>query len=328
MVTKIQISDVDYINFLTAIPNSASCVKAADCYSDSGMVVSHDSVNRFLTRQLLHPDALWNEVKPFIEKRNGWLILDDTVIDKIYSEHIEMTQYQWSGKFHEVVKGIGLVTLVWTDGTNTFPVDYRIYDKKVDGLSKNEHFRAMLQTAVTRNFQPYFVLFDSWYSSNDNLTFIDKFGWNWCTRAKQNRMVNPDHDGNQPIPSVFLPDDGRVVQMKKYGLVRLGHSTNKNGEDRYWITNYLKMDDVDRRNLQAICWAIENYHRALKGLCCVRDCKIRKAAGQRNHINCSIRAFVRFEVVKLRENITLYDAKWQISKPAIIEYLKHPIYAL
>jgi len=328
VVNKTSISDEDYINFLTAITNNASCVKAADCYSESGMIVSHDLVNRFLTRQFVDPDTLWNEVKPFIEKRNGWLILDDTVIDKIYSQHIEMTQFQWSGKFHKVVKGIGLVTLVWTDGTYSFPVDYRIYDKKGDGLSKNVHFRAMLQTAFTRNFQPYFVLFDSWYSSNENLMFIDELGWNWCTRAKQNRMVNPDQAGNQPIPSVFLPDDGRIVHMKKYGFVKLGHSTNKNGDARYWITNYLEMDNVDRKNLQAICWAIENYHRALKGLCCVRDCKIRKAAGQKNHINCSIRAFVRLEVAKLRGKITIYDAKWKISKPAIIDYLKHPIYAL
>ena len=328
MVKKKRFSCEDYINLLIAIACGASCVKAAECFSDIGRAISHDLINRFLTKQVLDPDSLWNEVEQFIEKRNGWLILDDTVIDKIYSKHIEMTRFQWSGKYHKVVNGIGLVTLVWTDGTHSFPVDYRIYDKNGDGLTKNEHFRAMLQTAFTRNFQPYFVLFDSWYSSNDNLTFIDTFGWYWCTRVKQNRMVNPDRVENQPVSSVFLPDDGRVVHMKKYGLVRLGHSTNKNGEDRYWITNYLKMDDVDRRNLQAICWAIENYHRALKGLCCVRDCKIRKAAGQRNHINCSIRAFVRFEVAKLREKITLYDAKWQISKPAIIEYLKHPIYAL
>lgn len=111
-------------------------------------------------------------------------------------------------------------------------------------------------------------------------------------------------------------------------LSRWGHSTNKNGEDRCWITNYLKMDNEDRKNLQVICWAIGNYHRALKGLCCVRDCKIRKAAGQRNHINCSIRSFVRLEVAKFRGKITHYDAKWKISKPTIIEYLKHPIYAL
>ena len=130
MVQITQISEMDYINFLVAATCDVSCVKAADCYSDMGMVVSHDKFNRFLTRQSLAPEALWDEVAPFVEKRNGWLILDDTVIDKIYSKHIELTHFQWSGKHHKVVNGIGLVTLVWTDGTNTFPVDYRIYDKE------------------------------------------------------------------------------------------------------------------------------------------------------------------------------------------------------
>ena len=71
VVNKPPISDEDYINCLTAITNSASCVKSADCYSENGMIVSHDLVNRFLTRPFVDPDTLWNEVKPFIEKRNG-----------------------------------------------------------------------------------------------------------------------------------------------------------------------------------------------------------------------------------------------------------------
>ena len=328
MVQITQISEMDYINFLVAATCDVSCVKAADCYSDMGMVVSHDKFNRFLTRQSLAPEALWDEVAPFVEKRNGWLILDDTVIDKIYSKHIELTHFQWSGKNHKVVKGIGLVTLVWTDGTNTFPVDYRIYDKEGDDLSKNDHFRAMLQTAFERGFQPYVVIFDSWYSGIDNLKFINRFGWYWFSRVKKNRMVNPDKTGNRPVSSISIPDDGIVVHLKKYGFIRLLHSVNKIGKDRYWVSNYLNMDYQDRKNLQAICWAIENYHRALKELCCIEDCKIRKAAGQKNHINCSIRAFIRLEVVSIQDKITIYDAKWVITKPAITGYLKNPKYAL
>jgi putative transposase len=79
VVKKIQISDLHYINFLVAATCDVSCVKAADCYS------------------------LWNEVEPYIEKRNGWFVLDDTVIDKMYSKQIELTCYQWSGKHHKVV---------------------------------------------------------------------------------------------------------------------------------------------------------------------------------------------------------------------------------
>ena len=328
MIKTRTITDLDYINFLVAAQCDVSCVKAAECYSESGIVVAHDKINRFLTRQSLTPETLWNEVECYVERRSGWLILDDTVLDKIYAKHIELTYYQWSGKHQKVVNGIGLITLVWTDGVNTFPVDYRIYDKDSDDLTKNDHFREMITTASTRGFHPFFVMFDSWYSGIDNLKCITKLGWNWFSRIKKNRMVNPDHTDNRPVSSLVIPDDGMTVHMKKYGFVRVFHTVNKDGKERFWASNFLTMDHQDRKNLQAICWSIENYHRALKELCCVEDCKIRKEAGQRNHINCSIRAFIRLEAVNHINNITIYNAKWEISKSAIAEYLRHPKYAL
>ena len=328
MIKPRTITDLDYINFLVAAQCDVSCVKAAECYTENGIVVAHDKINRFLTRQSLTPETLWNEVERFVEKRNGWLILDDTVLDKIYSEQIELTYYHWSGKHHKIVKGIGLITLVWTDGVNTFPVDYRIYDKDGDELSKNDHFRDMVKTASDRGFQPYFVMFDSWYSGIDNLKCIDTLGWNWFSRIKKNRMVNPDKTGNRPVSALTIPDDGMTVHMKKYGFVRVFHTVNKDGRDRFWASNFLIMGAQDRKNLQAICWSIENYHRALKELCCVEKCKIRKEAGQRNHINCSLRAFIRLEVSNQINNITIYNAKWEIVKPAIAKYLINPKYAL
>ncbi len=38
-----------------------------------------------------------------------------------------MTYYQWRGKHHKVVKGIEIISLVWTDGSFTYPLDYRLY---------------------------------------------------------------------------------------------------------------------------------------------------------------------------------------------------------
>ncbi|GLI46017.1 hypothetical protein MBOURGENBZM_08090 [Methanoculleus bourgensis] len=271
---------------------------------------------------------MWAEVEPFIEKRHGWFVLDDTVIDKVHSEKIALTYFQWSGNQHKVIKGIGLITLVWTDGTSTFPIDYRVYDKDGDHLSKNDHFRAMLQTAADRGFQPYFVLFDSWYAGTANLKCIDALGWHWFSRVKKNRMVNPNATENRPVASLAIPEDGAEVHLKKYGFIKLFHSVNKAGKDRYWATNCLTMDATDRRNLQAIAWSIENYHRALKELCCVEDCKIRKEAGQRNHINCSLRAFIRLEAVQQQQDITIYQAKWEIVRSAITEYIRQPKYAL
>ncbi len=83
----------------------------------------------------------------------------------------------WSGKHGAVVQGINLISLVWTDGDCCLPCDYRLYHKTVDGLDKNDHFRAMLQTAHERGFAPVMVAFDGWYSSLDNLKLLRQLGW-------------------------------------------------------------------------------------------------------------------------------------------------------
>jgi hypothetical protein len=107
----------------------------------------------------------------------------------------------------KIHSGIGLITLVWTDGINTFPVDYHIYDKDGDEMSKNYHLREKVTTASARGFQPYFVMFDSWYSGIDNLKCVSKLGWNWFSRIKKNRMVNPDDTENRPVSALEIPDD-------------------------------------------------------------------------------------------------------------------------
>lgn len=94
MVRSPPISDCGYINFLVAAQCDVSCVKAAECFSGNGLVITHDTFNRFLTRQSLTPATLWNEVEPFVEKHTGWFVFDDTVIDKVYSEKISLTYFQ------------------------------------------------------------------------------------------------------------------------------------------------------------------------------------------------------------------------------------------
>ena len=75
---------------------------------------------------------------------SGLLVIDDTTLDKPYASKMALVTRHWSGKQHEVVQGINLISLVWSDGDAAFPCDFRLYNKVEDGLSKNDHFRAML----------------------------------------------------------------------------------------------------------------------------------------------------------------------------------------
>ena len=56
---------------------------------------------------------LWENVEPLITTHvDGYLIFDDTVLDKRYGEDIEFSRRQYSGHEHKVIRGIGLVNCV------------------------------------------------------------------------------------------------------------------------------------------------------------------------------------------------------------------------
>ena len=61
--------------------------------------------------------------------------------------------YHWSGRHRRVVRGIDLLTLLWTDGDALWPCDYRLVNP-TDKETKNDHFRDPLGKAKGRGFAP------------------------------------------------------------------------------------------------------------------------------------------------------------------------------
>ncbi|WP_082098436.1 transposase [Methanosarcina sp. 2.H.T.1A.6] len=108
--------------------NVFSCTEAARCYPNVANAPSHDSFTRCLQRQPPDTEALWEEVKNHFKPKKGFLIVDDSTLDKPYAKEMAFVHRMWSGKHHRTVKGIGLVTLSWTNGTTVIPVDFRIYN--------------------------------------------------------------------------------------------------------------------------------------------------------------------------------------------------------
>ena len=151
-MNQAKVTDLDYINFLVASPVAFSCTEAARVQPDTPRRAAHDALTRLLQRLEPDPTPLWDEAKQHVVLHDGLLIVDDTTLDKPYAAKIDLVHRHWSGKHHRVVSGINLVTLLWSDGTDAIPCDYRLYDKPLDGVTKNDHFRAMLQTAKTRDF--------------------------------------------------------------------------------------------------------------------------------------------------------------------------------
>ena len=66
--------------------------------------------------------------------KEGYLIFDDTVINKKCSDKIEIVRRQYSGNEHQVIRGIGVVNCVYLhpQSEEFWIIDYRIYDPDTD----------------------------------------------------------------------------------------------------------------------------------------------------------------------------------------------------
>ncbi|KKK72760.1 hypothetical protein LCGC14_2900650, partial [marine sediment metagenome] len=141
----------------------------------------------------------------------------------------------------------------------------------------NDHFRAMLQHAFQRGFEPTYVLFDSWYSSLENLKLIRSLGWRWFTQLKGNRIVNLDRQGQRPLTEVEICSTGTVVYLKGYGLIKVFKIVAPDGDVEFWATNHLEMDELTRLRLTENAAMIETCHRGSKQFCGIERAQVRIA---------------------------------------------------
>jgi hypothetical protein len=150
--------------------------------------VSHDVVTDYLRSEHLTARVLWELVFGLIQDSpEAFMLVDDSVQDKRYSQFIELVKLQYSGAEHGLVRGIGIVNLVHSAGTQKdfYPIDYRIYAPDQDGKTKNEHFTEMVINAVyAKKIKAKRILFDSWYASAENLKLVHRLGLVFFTTLK------------------------------------------------------------------------------------------------------------------------------------------------
>src|SRR5512137_1777499 len=141
---------------------------------------SHDAINRHLRGDRVTPRALWDAVAgDVVATPQGYILFDDTVLDKGYSHKIELVRRQWSGNEKAVIKGIGAVTCVYVNPeTGGFwLIDFRLYDPDGDGKTKLDHVREMLSNVVHHKRLPFqAVLMDSWYAAKALMLFVESLG--------------------------------------------------------------------------------------------------------------------------------------------------------
>jgi SRSO17 transposase len=108
-------------------------------------------MNKYLSK--ITPKTLWLNVKKAIEvDEDGYLVFDDTVLDKRHSQKIELVRKQYSGNAHQIIRGIGVVSCVYVNSQtgHFWIIDYRIYAPEPDGKTKLDHLEDILKNRTMK----------------------------------------------------------------------------------------------------------------------------------------------------------------------------------
>jgi len=274
--------------------------------------------------------------KELILSPDGYILFDDTVLDKSHSFVIEVVRRQWSGNEKRVIKGIGVVTCVYVnpDINRFWVIDYRIFDPERDGKTRIDHLLEMWRTIVHVENLPFCtVLMDSWYATMKVMKAIEKADKIYYCPLKDNRQVteSPD-DPYRRVDSLDWTDaelqTGKLVhlkgfpkghQLKLFRIVVSSHRTE------YVVTNDLSQDSAEAtRDESALRWKIEQFHREAKQVTGLESCQCRSQRAQRNHIACAMLVWVRLNQLAQETHSTIYQLKQGLLDDYMRQQLREP----
>jgi hypothetical protein len=327
--------DIYCQKLINTIDGDMSLTNLADLIGD----VSHDTLNKHLSLDEIGPADVWERVKGKIEQnQNGVLALDDTVIEKTFSEHISLVYWLFSAG--AIILGIGIIFLLYINPKNKkiWVIDFRIYNKNKDRKTKMQHAKEMLSDATNeKKIQFKYVTMDKWYGSYELMHHIDGLGKIYYCPLKNNRSVKERPDSiYTPVQNLKWSDyewkygkrDVKLRNFPKEKLVTIFQIFPTAEEVAYLVTNDSKEGRM--RKLAFIIykmrWKIELLHRELKQFINIANCQCRKERIQRNHIACCAMAWNFLRNIAYETNQTLRALKKSMRREVEIYLLKNPKY--
>jgi len=213
-----------YSQFLLGTQQKYSAVFLASLRDN---IPAHDTFTRWLSTTKLQPHIIWEYSRSLVKKECGYLIVDDTVLDKWYAseEKMGLVQRQYSGLHHRIVQGIGIVSLLWNsekrpEDAEHITTDFRIYCPQQDGKTKNMHARDMLLLAHERGFTPHYVLMDAGYADIKTFKLIASYEWIFISGLEKNRLVSlAPHEYTSVADAAT--EEGIVCPSKAFGFVKV-----------------------------------------------------------------------------------------------------------
>jgi hypothetical protein len=306
---------VDYLICSTSYTTATGLSKLTD------NIISHDKVTRFLSSKDFTSSDLWLEGKPLyktIEDENGVLIIDDSIEEKPYTDENEVIAWHWDHKDNKPTKGINFVSLLYESAKGSVPLgfepvrkDLKVTSKKTGKLkrkasvSKQQHYRNLIKSAIANNVKFKHILNDTWFTSVENIIFVKiDCEKDLIAAVKSNRKVALSATDKAlgkfvRIDSLEL-GEGKTVWLEGIDFpLRLIRQVFKNEDDStgilYLVSTDLELTDEQIKTIYKRRWKVETYHKSIKYNASLAKSPTKTPRTQINHLFASLCAYIRLE---------------------------------
>ncbi len=311
--------------------------------------ISHDDVTRFVHTLPSGSQALWQQVKPVVRQvaravgtsETGCLIVDDSIIEKAFTDENGLVCIHYDHSKDRYVKGINLVSMVLKLGTVHLPVAYepvvkrfpagtlrcersaaRLKSRKTCWRSertKNEMFRDMFTTCIRNQLRFSYVLCDSWYTNAENIKHILAADKHLIGAVKSNLEVALSLEDKKAGKFVKISELAIELGLKRVYIRQLNQPVSlcKDifiNEDNSQAVQYLLATDLSLTFQQITTtyqkrWGVEEYHKSVKQNASAAKAPLKTINTQANHLFASLCAYIKLEQLKISQHMNHFALK-------------------
>lgn len=239
----------------------------------------------------------------------GYLILDETDIDKSFAEKIQCLSWIFSNRKKKYIFGLHLVVIAWTNGVITLPLSWKIYQKD-SGKTKIDLAMELISYAIcTLSIHPKAVLFDSFYAAEKLLKLLLHHDQTFYSQLPKNRTF--DHE------ALSTHNKGRPYWTKTgtiKGNIQVQIVKNRR---KYYITNAIGVARKEHLAAYKMRWKIEEIFRFTKKELGLEKCQAISLQGQHNHFAVCFYLYARLQDTAEKTRMTDYRIKLKATQDSL-----------
>jgi hypothetical protein len=344
-MSDVEILDL-YTDYLVSSFQKVTSTGLSALLDDS---LSHDRISRMLGNRQFSQKEYWQAIKPIIRRTQtprGIIKIDDTIEEKPHSTENAIISWHWDHSKKRNVKGINIINFEYQPNPDmdfSIPSAFEIIHKTQEYVdsktgkvkrrsaeSKNDLVRRRLRILHQYNkIQFQTLVWDSWFSSNENMEFVHKeLKKDFVGAIKSNRKAALSLEDKQQgkfksIAELCVQkDQTQTVWLKGLDFpVLIAKQVFKNKDlssgELFLVSNNLNYTAPNLFSTYKKRWGIEDFHRSIKQNVGLDRSPTSKEISQANHIFAAMLAWIKLELLSHKEQMNHYAFKSKLYLKAL-----------